>query len=185
MRIPLRYFSLALLCLSLSLPAHSKWFKPSQWEGKVTRVSDGDTLWIETQISSSQNGMAKTKQTVTRKVRIEGIDAPEICQTYGKTAQAALQQKVLHKAVVVDTRSKDDYGRDIAKLKLNNEDIGAWLVSNGHAWSYHSRRNNGMYAKEEQTAQSEKRGLFANPNPTEPRQFRQQRGSCFVKYKPK
>lgn len=185
MRIQLRYFSLALLCLSLSLPAHSKWFKPSQWEGKVTRVSDGDTLWIETQISSRPNGMPKSNQTVTRKVRIEGIDAPEICQTYGKASQAALQQKVLHKAVAVDTRSKDDYGRDIAKLKLNNEDIGAWLVSNGHAWSYHSRRNKGMYAKEEQTAQSEKRGLFAQPSPTEPRQFRQQHGSCFVKYMPK
>ncbi|HMS25820.1 MAG TPA: thermonuclease family protein [Burkholderiaceae bacterium] len=151
------------------LPAYSKWEKPHVWEGTVIRVSDGDTLWVQ-----SKNN------TGAKKVRIEGIDAPEICQAYGKTSKAALQQKLLNKTITIDTRSKDDYGRDIAKLSYQQEDIGAWLVLQGHAWSYHRRFNDGMYAAQEREAKTAQRGLFAASTPAqEPRLFRKTKGSCF------
>ena len=52
--------------------------------GVVMRVVDGDTVWVQT--SPSQPLL---------KVRIQGIDAPEICQTGGLQAQEALKNRVL------------------------------------------------------------------------------------------
>ena len=169
----LQAFIFNLLFVALTLPAYSKWVKADVWEGTVIRISDGDTLWVRGKASPGP-----------RKVRIDGIDAPELCQTYGKTAKAALQHKILHKTITVDTRSKDDYGRDIAKINYQQEDIGAWMVRQGHAWSYHRRYNDGMYASQEQVAKRAKRGLFAATTPAstpqEPRHFRKEHGSCFV-----
>lgn len=176
------------LCLALLLctPAYSQGLQPSTWTGQVTHISDGDTVWIEAHPNQQLHhptGQARdTRQaSQARKVRIEGIDAPEICQAYGQTSKAALQHKLLHKSVTVATSRIDDYGRDIAKISSQKEDIGAWLVTQGHAWSYHTRHSPGMYAKEEQTAKANQHGLFAQANPKQPRFFRQQHGPCFVK----
>ncbi|MDP3310892.1 MAG: thermonuclease family protein, partial [Polaromonas sp.] len=49
------------------------------WQGTVTRVSDGDTLWVRPAAGGKP-----------LKVRIDGIDAPEICQAGGRAARKAL-----------------------------------------------------------------------------------------------
>ena len=60
------------------------------WQGVVTRVSDGDTLWVR-----PVNGGKP------RKLRIDGIDAPEICQTWGVKSREALSSRVLNQTVLV------------------------------------------------------------------------------------
>ena len=136
------------------------------WQGKVTRITDGDSLWVRP---------AEGGQSV--KLRIDGIDAPEICQAGGQAARKALAARLAGRTVWVQTRRQDDYGRAIAMVTLDDEDMAAWMVSQGHAWAY--RQGSGAYRTLQLQAQSAGRGLFADRNAIRPRIFRQQNGSCY------
>jgi micrococcal nuclease len=135
--------------------------------GVVTHVTDGDTLWVRL-----------TEGGEPVKVRFQGMDAPESCQDWGPQATQALKAKAARKEVVLNTRARDDYGRMVARIRMDGDDLGAWMVAQGHAWSYHYRRDPGPYAMEEQAARHARRGLWAASSPTEPREFRKQHGSC-------
>jgi micrococcal nuclease len=136
----------------------------------VTRVSDGDTLWVRPLDAGSKRRPIK--------LRLQGIDAPERCQTWGPQAQRALSSKVLHKEVQLQTRGRDDHERVLGNVWLGEEDVSAWMVDHGHAWSYRYRNSAGPYAAQEEKARQNKRGLFADPQAVEPRQFRQNNGPC-------
>ena len=138
--------------------------------GVVTRVTDGDTLWV------LPEGMAQRKPV---KVRLQGIDAPERCQAGGLQATAALKSRLLHQRVEVATVAKDDYRRTVAHVHVNGEDIAAWMVRQGHAWSAHGRVGNlGPYGAQEREARAARRGIFASPQAVEPRVFRKMHGQC-------
>jgi endonuclease YncB( thermonuclease family) len=134
----------------------------------VTHVTDGDTLWVQPE--GHAGGPIK--------LRLQGIDAPERCQRWGPEARAALAERVLHQRVQVRTRAKDSYERVLGNVRLAGEDVSAWMVAHGHAWSYRYRHNAGPYAAEEQAARAERRGLFADARAIEPRHFRRQHGAC-------
>lgn len=138
-------------------------------QGIVTHVSDGDTLWIEVDPHAKPI-----------KVRLQGIDAPEICQAWGSQARDALKARLLRQAVSLKTRAKDDYKRTLGRVAFRGEDVGQWLVSNGHAWSYHHRRDPGPYAAEEKQARKARLGLWGLAAAQEPRQFRKANGACFA-----
>lgn len=137
------------------------------WRGTVTHVTDGDTVWVRPQ----QGG-------APRVVRIDGIDAPELCQPYGNTARAALVAQVLGQPVQVRVRRHDDYGRALARVSLRGQDVGGWLVSQGHAWSYRYRHQTGPYARQEAQARAQKLGLFRQGQTELPREFRRRHGPC-------
>lgn len=135
--------------------------------GKVSYVTDGDTLWVQADAGG-----------LPRKLRIDGIDAPEICQTGGEAAREVLRQLVLHQHVEVTIRRNDDYGRGLARIRLDGHDLGARMVRAGQAWSYRWRRDLGPYAAEEAVARQTRLGLFAQDQAELPRDFRQRHGSC-------
>lgn len=137
------------------------------YAAEVTRVFDGDTLWVRPEGGGRY-----------RKLRIEGIDAPEICQPGGIAARDALARLVRDQTVVVQVRRYDTYGRALVRMSLDGQDVGALLVGEGHAWSYRWQRHQGPYAEEEILAKRQRRGLFAQANPEPPRQFRQRHGPC-------
>jgi micrococcal nuclease len=144
----------------------------NSWQGTVTYVTDGDTLWVR------PNDAAAGSEP--RKIRIDGIDAPESCQPYGSQSTAALKKLVALKSVSILSKRFDDYGRDVAKITLNNVDVGGWMVSKGHAWSYHYRHSAGPYRMEEESARLAGLGLFADATVIEPRFFRREHGSCHL-----
>ncbi len=156
---------LALL-LGLAAPVAAQ-AATSKWTGTVTHVSDGDTLWVRPQRGGPP-----------RAVRIDGIDAPELCQVHGETARAALVGQVLGQAVQVRVRRHDDYGRVLARVSLRGQDIGAWLVGQGHAWSYRYRGKSGPYAQQEGQARARRLGLFQQGRAELPRDFRRRHGPC-------
>lgn len=151
----------ALLCIGAA-PARA-----SRWHGQVTHVSDGDTLWVQPEGGAGP-----------RKIRIDGIDAPEICQQHGEAARDALASRVLGRTVQVNGRRKDDYGRLLAHLSERDHDIGAWMVAGGHAWSYRYRHSVGPYADIEAQARARGLGLWRQARPMPPRVFRQRHGNC-------
>lgn len=137
------------------------------WQGTVTHVLDGDTLYVQAVASAQEVA-----------VRLQGIDAPEICQAWGPQSQQALQQALLGQRVTVHDQGPDSYGRALVRLDWQGMDMGRWMVLHGHAWSYRWGQDSGPYAHEERQARAERRGLFSQDRPERPRSFRLRHGSC-------
>ncbi|MDP3762047.1 MAG: thermonuclease family protein [Ramlibacter sp.] len=154
--------------LALLLLVVSGWADARTLKGRVTHVTDGDTIWVR------PAGAGAALQ-----VRLQGIDAPEICQAFGVQARDALAARLLHRPVEIDVRAQDKYERTLARVSVKGQDVGSWLVADGWAWSSGFRRHAGPYAKEQQAARSERRGLWVDAAPLEPRTFRKQHGSCY------
>lgn len=145
---------------------------PERIDGVVTRVSDGDTLWLRPDPTPQR---ARPKPL---KLRLVGLDAPELCQAHGREAGAALSALVLGQRVTVKRRASDQHGRALGTLWRGEQDVGAQLVHEGHAWSSRYRGDPGPYATEEAAARAARRGLFAAARPVEPWRFRREHGPC-------
>lgn len=137
------------------------------WLGVVTHVSDGDTVWVQPLHGGE-----------VHKVRLLGIDAPEICQTWGPQSRMALHDVLQGQTVEVLGHHRDTYGRLLAQLSRQGHDVGAWMVAQGHAWSYSYQQQAGMYDALQMQAQGQRRGLFADPRAIPPRWFRKRFGAC-------
>lgn len=140
------------------------------WLGIVTYVIDGDTV----QVRALEGGRPAT-------IRINGIDAPEICQSGGAMARHELMQRVLHKEVLIYGKAQDAYGRLVAQIALKGEDQGRWMVANGFAWASRYRNNASAYMTQQRTAQVSSLGIFsaaAEVLPIYPAIFRKAHGSC-------
>ncbi len=91
---------------------------------KVTRVIDGDTFETET----------------GEKIRLIGINAPEISDIFGKEAKQYLSDLIGNKTVDLksDTNSKDRdrYQRLLRYVILDGVDINEKMISDGFAFAY-------------------------------------------------
>lgn len=134
--------------------------------GVVTRVVDGDTVWLG-------------RGPELLKVRLLGMDAPEICQAGGPQSRNALKGRVLGQTVTVSFQYRDAYGRALGLVRLDGEDVGRWMVGAGHAWSDGFHHRPGPYAAEQASAQASRTGLFGNDGAQTPRSFRQMHPRCF------
>ena len=142
--------------------------KPVVIEGSVSRVVDGDTLWLKT------DGDGEPPVVV----RIEGIDAPESCQPGGAEATAALTALALGRTVSVRVVARDEHGRAVGKVFDGPRDLGDRMVRDGQAWSSRYQYDRGPYVSEERMALALKRGLHAAGGAVQPRDFRKQHGPC-------
>ncbi len=143
------------------------WLHAAPFAGVVTHVTDGDSLWIR---PLAGGGPVE--------VRVQGMDAPEICQPHGREARAALVALALHRQVTVRPRARDRYERVLARVRLGGQDLGAWMVGQGHAWSDGWRGSGGPYARQQAQAAQARLGLWRGSGALEPRVFRQRHGSC-------
>ncbi len=137
------------------------------YSARVTRVFDGDTVWVKPLAGGRY-----------RKLRLEGIDAPEICQSGGEASRDALARRLLNQVVEVRVRAQDDYGRGVARLHHQGDDVAAWMVLAGQAWSYRWRRSLGPFAEEEALARERRLGVFKDAAAELPRDFRRRHGPC-------
>ena len=153
-------FAVLLTCLCAATHTYA-------WQGVVTHVSDGDTVWVQ----PLHGGEAY-------KVRLQGIDAPEICQPWGSQARAALHAVLQGQVVEVQGHARDSYGRLLAQLSRQGQDVGAWMVGQGYAWSYSYQHHAGVYDALQAMAQSQRIGLFVDARALQPRWFRKRFGSC-------
>ena len=113
------------------------------------RVIDGDTLTV-----------ADENQNLHR-IRIVGMDAPELAQPYGRAAKAALSELVLHKEVHVLPTGVDKYGRELAQLRYDTSfgqlDVAETMISNGHAFSW-----GGAHYKAQEYAAAHRLGIWSD-----------------------
>jgi micrococcal nuclease len=161
------WLALGVFTLLTAGPVQAQAIGPSVYEARVTRVFDGDTLWVQPLAGGRY-----------RKLRLDGLDAPEICQNGGEASRDVLAARVLRQVVTVRERSHDDYGRALVRLQHGGEDVGALMVLQGQAWSYRWRHSEGPFVQEEAQARAQKKGLFAADSPELPRDFRRRHGPC-------
>lgn len=138
----------------------------ADFTGTVVKVTDGDTI----NVLEAGN--------ILHKVRLTGIDAPERGQPYGRKSQEYLADMVAGKQVVIESDKTDRYGRDLGKIILNGKDINLEQVKAGMAWWYRYYKkqqppNDQMdYEAAEDNAKANRLGLWAEPNPINPYEWR-------------
>lgn len=138
--------------------------------GKVVKVVDGDTIWV----------LDANKQR--HKIRLEGIDAPELGQPYGKLARQVLDAllRLDQYTTVITYDGVDRYGRILGTVRVNIEyngtkqatNVNATLVEEGMAWAY--RKYSAQYIRYEDLARGAKAGLWVDPDPIPPWAWRKQ-----------
>jgi endonuclease YncB( thermonuclease family) len=128
--------------------------------GRVVKVSDGDTLTV----------LVETKQV---RVRLDSIDAPELKQPFGKRSQQSLAQLCAAKTARVIDKGMDRYGRTVAWIVCDGVDANSEQVRRGMAWVFvrYAPRNSPLYGLQGE-AQGTRRGLWADPHPTAPWDWR-------------
>ena len=151
-----RLFCLLLLFIGFPLIPHSQTFK-----GTVVSVPDGDTLHVR---------LGGT----TMKVRLNGIDCPELGQRYGDEAKEFTTHLVLNKDVIVKGKGEDSSGYIVADVILEDQNnVGYEILKAGYAWWFSgSSKEDRTLFELEQEAKNEKLGLWKYPNPVAPWVYR-------------
>jgi endonuclease YncB( thermonuclease family) len=163
-------FKTLVLSLMFFLHGTATWAAaPITVTGQVSRVTDGDSLWL-TLASSGQ----------PLQLRLLGIDAPEICQPWGEQAKQALAELVLGKQVTVHTQGQDTYGRTLATVFVDAVNVNKTLVQEGHAWSTRYKFDRGPFVADERMAKALSRGLNRDGGAVMPKEFRRSHGPCVV-----
>jgi micrococcal nuclease len=143
---------------SAAQPAAGRAANSHLW--RVVGVQDGDTLTCLDETNQQQ------------KVRLAGIDAPEVGQDYGTAAREALAGMVFGKTVDVVDDGRDRYGRWIGHVSVEGLDVNRQMVATGSAWHYAAYSTDQSLAAAQAQAQSQRLGLWEQPNPTPPWQYR-------------
>jgi len=136
----------------------------AQLVGKVVSIADGDTFTM----------LVDNEQI---KVRLHGIDCPEKSQPYGNVAKEFLSSSIFGKVVSVKKLDVDRYGRTIGMVTVDGVNINEKLLEEGLAWHYKYFDKNAAWAKLEDVSRKEKKGLWKEPNPTPPWEWRKQKSN--------
>ena len=135
------------------------WAFPARCVG----VIDGDTILIQ-------------HWNKAEIVRIYGIDAPESGQRYGHQATMALMRLVYLKPIEIDPVSGKSYGRMVARVHCEGQDISEVMIEQGAAWWYsHFAPYDKRLERAEFRAARDGRGLWQEENPQAPWLWRLER----------
>lgn len=135
-------------------------------QGRVVGLADGDTITV-LDASKSQH-----------RIRLQGIDAPESRQAFGARSRQHLSDLVFNKEVSVEWEKRDRYGRVLGKVLVGGRDACLAQVQAGMAWHYkyyqdeQSPEDRRLYAEAEREAREARRGLWSDPDPVPPWDFR-------------
>lgn len=142
-----------VLLLAVSANAYA------DFEGQVVKVADGDTVTV-----------LHNREQV--RVRLGSIDAPEKRQAFGTRSQQHLSALVFGRTVRVVEDGKDRYGRTIGVLHVQGVNVNREMVRAGMAWAYTDYLNDRLMPVLEIQARVSGTGLWRDPRPVAPWQFR-------------
>ena len=145
------------------------WGRAEELLGKCVGVADGDTCTI------------LIAGTESRRIRFYGIDAPESGQDFGKKAKDYCSNLIFGKEIRVIGLDTDKYGRTVGKVYVDGKYVNLEMVKAGLAWHYvHYSPNDYDLADAEKEARRNKLGLWIQPNPMEPREYRHSKNHQMV-----
>ena len=138
-------------------------------EGNVTRIADGDTMTIRDANNEKQ------------KIRLMGIDSPELDQPFGLEARDFLVGLIFSQFIIADCPKKDRYKRWICKVWFVDIDVNKLLVREGWAWLYRAYQQEQLlddrraYEKAEVLAKQDRVGVWADDSSIPPCEWRRQK----------
>lgn len=110
-------------------------FVPNFKKCKVISVYDGDTITVAAYLKSDS-------QCYKFKVRLNGIDSPEMRGSSETEKQHAIQSRdalkgrILNEIVELDIFGLEKYGRILANVNYRGENMNNWMVKQGYAIEY-------------------------------------------------
>jgi endonuclease YncB( thermonuclease family) len=129
----------------------------------VVRVLDGDTIEV-------------MRDRRTERVRLNGIDCPEKGQPFGTGAKQFTSRLAFGQAVTIRSSGHDRYGRTLGDIVLpDGRSLNQELVRAGMAWWYRQYSKDKTLEDLESEARSQKRGLWSDPHPIAPWEWRRGR----------
>ena len=134
---------------------------------EVTGVHDGDTY---------------TVKGLSENVRIIGVDCPEVIsnhisqnQELGVAIGDSVRALLKGNKVVLGLYGKDMYNRNLATVLVDGQDLASIILRKGWGWYLSSKLPASIrkgYQKDRDFAKSHKLGIWANPSPMNPKDFR-------------
>lgn len=159
------------LALAVALPAGA-----AELSGRVVAVHDGDTITL---LDAGRH---------QHKIRLTGIDAPELKQAFGTRSKQHLSDLLYGQDVHVEWDKHDRYGRIVGKVFTESPcthtpcpfaaDANVAQISAGLAWHYkqyqreQSAEDRNLYAAAEAEARLNKAGLWVDAAPVPPWEWR-------------
>jgi endonuclease YncB( thermonuclease family) len=136
--------------------------------GRVVSVGDGDSLTL---LDAAQR---------RHRIRLEGIDAPELGQAHGRAARQHLAGLAARRDAVAHCSKTDSYGRHVCRLRVDGRDAGLAQVRAGMAWLYDRyadelpAKRRRQYEDAQARARAARVGLWADPRAIPPWEWRRQ-----------
>lgn len=129
--------------------------------GEVVEVLEGSTIEV------LRFGKAQ-------RIHLHGLDCPEKDQPYGDEVKPAISALVFAMEVTVEPRGKDKHGRILADVLLaDGTNVNQTLVKEGRCWwSRKFAPNDAELERLELEAKEAKKGLWEDPEPIPPWEFR-------------
>lgn len=128
---------------------------------RVVAIHDGDTISC-----IAPDGRS-------RRIRLVDIDAPEFGQAYGRRAADALAAKIAGRLVRIEARGIDQHGRLLGRIDVEGRDVNREMVAEGWAWAFGFATEDSYLAAEAE-ARRTRSGLWSDPRPTAPAEWRAQ-----------
>ena len=152
-----------MVAMAIALMACGSWAKEPYY-AKVVGITDGDTIKVlhnKTQV----------------KIRLYGIDTPEKGQAFGSKAKQFTADQVFGKSVIVTPMDIDRYGRTVALVHTQDATgiLNEALVQVGLAWVYRKYCKADFctnWLTVEDVAKAAGHGLWTDPNPIPPWEYR-------------
>lgn len=129
-------------------------------DGKVVRVHDGDTITL----------LINQRQVP---VRLVEIDAPELKQAFGRRSRESLAGMCAGQLAHVVERGQDRYKRVLGRVTCGGIDANAEQIRRGMAWVFvrYAPKESPLY-RIQYEAKLERRGLWSDPQPVAPWDWR-------------
>lgn len=156
------------MLLFLLIPCSNVFADPGLTEeGIIIRIADGDTLTVI------------NKDNIKIKIRVWGIDCPEINQEYGNKSKELVQSVLsLNSTLRYEPIEIDKYGRTVAIVYLQDgTTLQEFLIYNGAAWVFERYCNMSIcdnWRELQSYNQSKGIGLFSSINAVPPWEWRRQ-----------
>nr|MBP7205720.1 thermonuclease family protein [Candidatus Cloacimonadota bacterium] len=101
-----------------------------------------------------------------------GVDCPEKGQAFGNVARQFTSDLAFNKAVKVKYTERDQYKRYLGTVYVGETNLNKELVRAGLAWHYKEYSDDPVMAALEIKARLKKKGLWSDPKPIAPWEFR-------------
>jgi len=153
------YFIWILLLAHMAFTLPVKAAEPA-FAARATRIIDGDSIRVT------------TLNYKEMEVGLHGVDCPELAQPFGMKARQFTSRHLLDREVVLEQVTVDRRGVPLVRVYIGDTPFNHTIVAAGYAWRYTAYLSSPAIGVLEKKARQERRGLWLQPDPVPPWEWR-------------